>query len=263
MEQINSLSNAKVKLAVSLQQKKYRDKYNLFLLEGLRNAEMAVFSDVKIDMCFYTPEILQNPRAEKLIEKINCPAYEIPEHIYTKISDTKSPQGIMLVVQKNNCALSDLNINEKSFVVILDRLQDPGNIGTLIRTSDAMGATAIICLNGTVDIFAPKVVRSAMGSMFNVPFVVKVNEEDLLSFCQENDLKLYATALDKQAKAVWNVDYKCKCGIILGNEANGISDNLLSATSKIYIPMMGNAESLNVAVAGSMVMYERQRQIKI
>lgn len=261
MEQINSLSNAKIKLAISLQQKKYRDKHNLFLLEGIRNAETAVNAKAKINMCFCTTEILQNERAQKLIAKITCPLYEIPENIFSKISDTKSPQGLMLIVQKNDCNLNDLTITKKSCLLILDRLQDPGNIGTLIRTADALGVSGIICLNGTADIFAPKVVRSAMGSLFNLPFVIKVNETDLLSFCQKHDLILYATALNKQAKIVWDVNFANSCGIILGNEANGVSTQLLeNATVKIYIPMIGNAESLNVATAGAMIMYERHRQ---
>ena len=180
MEQINSTANPKIKLAVSLQQKKYRDKYNLFLLEGLRNAETAANAGAKIDMCFCTPEIVQNERAQKFLASLTCPIYEVSENIFSKISDTKSPQGLMLVVQKNDCSLNDLTILPKSCLLILDRLQDPGNIGTLIRTADALGAAAIICLNGTADVFSPKVVRSAMGSLFSLPFAVKVNEVDLL-----------------------------------------------------------------------------------
>ena len=261
MEQINSAANPKIKLAVSLQQKKYRDKYNLFLLEGLRNAETAANAGAKIDMCFCTPEIVQNERAQKFLASLTCPIYEVSENIFSKISDTKSPQGLMLVVQKNDCSLNDLTILPKSCLLILDRLQDPGNIGTLIRTADALGAAAIICLNGTADVFSPKVVRSAMGSLFSLPFAVKVNEVDLLSFCHKHDLKLYAAALDRQAKIVWNTDFTCGCGIILGNEANGVSAELLNnSTNKIYIPMTGSAESLNVATAGAMIMYERHRQ---
>lgn len=264
MERINSLSNAKVKLAVSLQQKKYRDKHGLFLLEGLRNAETAVSSGAKADMCFYVPAIWQNPRAQKFIEALDCRVYEVPENIYAKISDTKSPQGIMLIMKKNDCALRDLKVADESFFLVLDRLQDMGNIGTLIRTADAMGIDGIICLNGTADVFAPKVVRSAMGSLFNLPLVVKADEAELLSFCCKHDIKLCAAALDKEARAVWDADYKGGCAAVLGNEANGVGDFLLqNASYKIYIPMDGNAESLNVAVAGAMIMYERHRQIKI
>ena len=159
MEHINSLANPKIKLAVSLQQKKYRDKYNLFLLEGLRNAETAVNAGAKIDMCFCTPEIIQNKRAQKLLANITCSVYEIPENIFSRISDTKSPQGLMLVVHKNERSLDEWTITPGGCLLILDRLQDPGNIGTLIRTADALGAAGIICLNGTADVFSPKVVR--------------------------------------------------------------------------------------------------------
>lgn len=261
MEHINSLVNPKIKLAVSLQQKKYRDKYNLFLLEGLRNAETAVNAGAKIDMCFCTPEIIQNKRAQKLLANITCSVYEIPENIFSRISDTKSPQGLMLVVHKNERSLDEWTITPGGCLLILDRLQDPGNIGTLIRTADALGAAGIICLNGTADVFSPKVVRSAMGSLFSLPFAVKVTEDDLQVFCRKYDLKLYAAALDRQAQIVWNTDFSRSCGIILGNEANGVSERLLNfSAAKIYIPMLGSAESLNVATAGAMIMYERHRQ---
>lgn len=267
MELLTSPTNVKVKFAISLQQKKNRDKQKVFMLEGLRNAEMAVEAKADLQMCFCTDKILENSRANELIAKIEelkCPVYQLPEHIYAKLSDTDSPQGLMLIIKQKAYALNDLALSEKSFLLVLDRLQDPGNIGTLIRTADAMGVSAVICLNGTADIFSPKVVRSAMGSLFNLPICHKIKEDDLLSFAKEHDLKLYATALDEQAKPSWSVNYQEKniCAVILGNEANGISAKLLhSADERIYIPMQGNAESLNVANAGAMIIYERCRQI--
>ena len=262
MELITSLTNAKVKMALSLQQKKYRDKYQLFILEGIRNAEMVIAKNISVQMCFFTQKAFTNERGKSILEQLNFPCFEIPEHIYQKISDTQSPQGLMLILPIQNHNLDDLaTINKSGLYLILDRLQDPGNIGTIIRTADAMGVKAIICLNGTADIYSPKVVRSAMGSLFNLPIITKISEQDLLSFCQNHNLTLYATALDNSAKASWDISYPQDCAIILGNEANGVSDNLLDkCNAKIYIPMKGDAESLNVANAGSMIMYEYCRQ---
>lgn len=260
MELITSLTNAKVKMAISLQQKKYRDKNKLFLLEGIRNAEMMIAKNVEISMCFVTAKAINNERAKLLLEKLTCPCYEVPEHIYQKISDTQTPQGLMLIIPRHTLELTDIAKREGLYL-ILDRLQDPGNIGTLIRTADAMGVKAIICLNGTADIYSPKVVRSAMGSLFNLPIITKLSEENLINYCQQQNLSLYATALDDTAKASWDIAYPKSCAVILGNEANGVSNNLLEkCKAKVYIPMLGDAESLNVANAGAMIMYEYCRQ---
>ena len=172
MELITSLTNAKVKMALSLQQKKYRDKYQLFILEGIRNAEMVIAKNISVQMCFFTQKAFTNERGKSILEQLKCPCFEVPEHIYQKISDTQSPQGLMLILPIQNHNLNDLaTINKSGLYLILDRLQDPGNIGTIIRTADAMGVKAIICLNGTADIYSPKVVRSAMGSLFNLPII--------------------------------------------------------------------------------------------
>lgn len=262
IENITSVSNPKIKFAINLQQKKYRDKNELFLLEGIRNAEMALVQKADIDMCFCTQKALDNERTQRLVDELTCPIYLVPDNIYQKISDTVSPQGFMLVVKYQKINLDTFFATDKNgLYLILDRLQDPGNLGTIIRTADAMGINGIICLNGTADIYSPKVVRSAMGSLFNIHIINKISETDLLTLTAKNNIKLYATALDDSAKPCWHINYPKNCAIILGNEANGVSETLLTkCTEKIYIPMQGNAESLNVANAGAMIMYEYCRQ---
>ena len=262
-ETITSATNPKLKYIIGLQQRKNRDKEHVFILEGLRNAEMAVNATAKIKMCFCTKDILAQARGKQLIEKLSCPIYEISDHLYAKISDTKSPQGLMLIIEQNNKKLNEILASKsKSLYLILDRLQDPGNLGTIIRTADAMGISGIICLKGTADIFSPKVVRATMGSLFNLPIAIKIDEAELLSFAQDNALNLYATSLDQTAKPLWHTQFATKSAIILGNEANGISPKLLNnSQNKIYIPMSGNAESLNVATAAAMIIYEYTRQI--
>lgn len=265
-EVITSATNPKIKYVVNLQKRKYRDKEKVFILEGLRNAEMAVESSAIIKLCFCTKDILMQSRAESLIAKLSCPVYEVAEHVYSKISDTKSPQGLMLIVEQNNQTLTAIfeQTKPQAIYLILDRLQDPGNLGTIIRTADAMGIDGIICLQGTADIFSPKVVRAAMGSLFNLPIATKVDEVELLTYAKQQDFALYTTALDETAKPLWNVDFKQKCALVLGNEANGVSQNLLAnSKAKIFIPMQGKAESLNVATASAMIMYEYDRQQNI
>ena len=264
-ERIESAKNSKVKLAVSLRQKKYRGRHGIYLVEGLRSVEMALQTKNHIApvMCFFTAEILAaDEKLISLLQQLSCPLYEVSETIFAKLSDTQSPQGIMLAVKKPQSELAFLPIGEHSCLLVLDRVQDPGNLGTIIRTADALGADAVACLKGTADIYSPKTVRSAMGSLFNLPIVTDLDEEKLIAFSRQKGLKLYATALDETAVKSWQADLCAKCAIIMGNEANGISENLLAAAdAKIYIPMLGSAESFNVAVASSLILYERERKI--
>ena len=144
---------------------------------------------------------------------------------------------------------------------MLDGIQDPGNAGTIIRTADALGCTGVVCLEGTVDMFSDKVVRSSMGSIFNIPFLDNVSRSAFIDACHDNELNMIATALDKLALKHYLAEYNSPTAIVFGNEGNGISAEILeAASSKVYIPMSGKAESLNVASAAAIVLYEASRQ---
>lgn len=254
---------------MNLNKKKYRDKQGEFLLEGLRSAEMFLSSSgaglIEPRACFYTKELFAaKPEINELLAALHCPLYELPRELLEKISGTPSPQGIMLAAAKQPTALSDLaeiNSRNKCFLV-LDRVQDPGNLGTMIRTADAMGIDGVICLDGTADVYSPKTVRSTMGSLLALPIACGVSEQELLAFVKKEKLKLCVTALDEAAIKSWQADLNCGCAIVMGNEANGAASSLLAAADeKIYIPILGSAESLNVASACSMILYERMRKV--
>ena len=144
--------------------------------------------------------------------------------------------------------------------VVLDRVQDPGNLGTILRTADAAGMDGVILLKGTVDAFSPKVVRAAMGSLFHLPIVMDVEEAAFLEFVASKKLSLCATALDATAKPHFAADFCRPSAIVFGNEGSGVSAQILERAEKIYIPMFGEAESLNVAVSSAIVLYEAVRQ---
>lgn len=266
---IESSQNARFKAAMNLNKKKYRDRQGEFLLEGLRSAEMFSSSCgaglIEPRACFYTKEILAaKPETSELLAALHCPLYELPPDLLARLSDTPSPQGIVLAAAKQPTALSDLAKlpgRNKCFLV-LDRVQDPGNLGTMIRTADAMGIDGVICLAGTADVYSPKTVRSTMGSLLALPIACGVSEQELLDFLKQENLKLCATALDEAAVKPWQADLQSGCAVVMGNEANGASSLLLaSADEKIYIPILGSAESLNVASACSMILYERMRKV--
>ncbi len=282
MIQIESLTNPKIKLAAQLAKRMAREKTGKFLAEGVRLAEMAAASDWDVGYALVTPHAAGEPRAAAVIatlEENGVPVALVPESVYQKAGDTQTPQGLLLVLAQKQRSLDDLARLTKTSVsptgtatagasaaaqppcyVVLDRIQDPGNLGTILRTADAAGMAGLILLKGTTDIYSPKVVRAAMGSLFHLPVVSGVTEEAFLSFARESGLRLYATALDAKARPYDAADFTGPAAIIFGNEGQGVSETLLASSETLYIPMYGGAESLNVAVSTAIVLYEAVRQ---
>lgn len=265
-EIITSPQNQFIKLAVSLKQKKYRDDLSLFIVEGVRLVEEAAQSSWLVETCIYTTEVLQLDRVQQIIADLkskNCRMIQVPGILFAKITDTKAPQGIMVIAQKYTYQLSEVLITGmKPFFVVLDELQDPGNVGTIIRTAAAAGVTGVILTKGCTDVFASKVVRASMGSIFHVPIFEGVTNSDVISFFAKHKIDILATSLESS-----NVYFKADCNkslaIVFGNEANGVSPQLLEhAQDKLHIPLLGRVESLNVAASAAIILYEvvRQRQ---
>ena len=265
IERIDSPANKKVKLAAALKQRKQREKTGLFVAEGIRLCEMAADAGWQIEFGLLTSQILEQKRGAELVEKLtcqNCPLYEVPDNSFAKAAGTETPQGIMLVMAQKNPSLPAGAERDKPLYVVMDGVQDPGNAGTIIRTADAVGADGVILLKGTVDVYSDKAVRSTMGSIFHVPVYSGVTLDELTEFVQENGLQLLATALDETAKPHFLQDFTQGTAVVLGNEGNGVSQELLAAAQKTYIPMYGQAESLNVGMSAAIVLYEALRQRK-
>ena len=263
MERIASAANAKVKLASSLHRRKNREALQQFVAEGVRLVEMAAFSDWPAVFGLCTPAAAAEARVQRILVQLaarHCPVYEVTEEIYRKAADTQEPQGLLLVMGQRRTGLSELLAVPQPLLVVLDGIQDPGNAGTILRTADAVGCTGLVCLENTVDIFADKTVRAAMGSLFHVPVAAGVSAPELLAAAKEKELRLYATALDSGAQPHFAADYRQPAMIVFGNEGNGVTAELLAAAEKLYIPMVGQAESLNVAAAAAVVLYEALRQ---
>ena len=265
MEHIDSPANKKIKLAIALKQRKQREKNGLFVAEGLRLCEMAAESDWQISYGLLTRQLTCQERGRALAERLaeqGCSLYEVPETLFAKAAGTETPQGIMLVMAQKNPSLSAGAERDKPLYVVMDGVQDPGNAGTIIRTADAVGADGVILLKGTVDVYSDKAVRSTMGSIFYVPVYSGVTLDELTEFVQESGLQLLATALDEMAKPHFQQDFTQGTAVVLGNEGNGVSQELLAAAQKTYIPMYGQAESLNVGMSAAIVLYEALRQRK-
>ena len=250
---ITSKDNELVKYIKKLKDKKYREEYNVFLVEGLKMVEEAIKEKAKIEKIIICEEFLSDNLNQKelLYELAKEDVVYVNDKIFKYITDVVSPQGILAIVQKNK--ISEINYKENLFL-ILDNIQDPGNMGTILRTADSIGLNQIIILKGSADCCNQKVVRSSMGAIFRINII---ETQDLIKTVKElkkHKIKIYATDL-KTDKTIYDVEYK-KTAIVIGNEANGVSKELLEiADERIKIPMRGKAESLNASVATGIILY--------
>lgn len=241
-----------IKLVRKLGQKKFRNELKLFVAEGLRLCEEV--PPAQVEFGFYTQEFLSEPRGRILVERLKN-LEEIPAATMEKLSDTQTPQGILLVIKQKFSMLEE--VAAKKIIVALDGVQDPGNVGTILRTAAAFDC-AVILLEGSAEIFNPKVVRSSMGAIFYLP-VMTMTRADFLSAMSSREI--LAAAVDTTAEIYFRHDFKKNpVAIVFGSEAVGVSKEILDAARKIFIPMSGHAESLNVATSAAIILSEVIRQ---
>ena len=255
---ITSKDNESVKHIRKLKEKKYRDEYNEYIIEGIKLIKEAIMEKANIktivvcDNCNKQEEIGQTLLYD--IAKYNC--IYVDEKVFFSISDVQNPQGILAVVEKNNV----LGIDYKQDIIIgLDDVQDPGNIGTILRSIDSAGLSQVILSKRSGDVYNPKVVRSTMGAIFRVNMIETDDLIKTLKAVKRQKFEIASTCLDTD-KLIYDVDYTKKV-IVVGNEANGVSKEVQTLSDiKMKIPMLGKTESLNAAVATSIVIYEYIRK---
>ncbi len=263
-EFITSPANKLIKEVASLSHKKYRDTLGKFLAEGVRLVEECEKSGWPVEYCLYTEAAATRERTSQLIKKLaaaGCQLVVVPETLYNKISDTEQPQGIMAVLKKRQSKVDCMVTgNQVPLLVVLDGVQDPGNAGAIIRTADAAGCTGVIALKGSVDLYAGKTVRATMGSLFHIPLAEGVTLAELIAALAQGGVSLLATSLHNSV-VYYQAHLNRPVAVVLGNEGQGVSTELLAAADAcLTIPLVGQAESLNVAVAAGVVLYEAVRQ---
>ena len=259
MQVISSKDNETIKQIRKLKDKKYRDQNNEFIIEGIKLLKEAIQEKAKIKIIVVCDDCEKNGTLDKKllyeIAKYNC--IYVTEKVFNLITDVSNPQGVLAVVEKNN-NIKDINFND-DLILILDNLQDPGNLGTIIRTLDSINLKQIIISKGSGDVFNPKVVRSSIGSIFRVKVLESDNLEKTIKELKKHKFTVMATDLNTNS-SIYDEKYS-KCAIIIGNEANGVSEEILNlADKKIKIPMLGKTESLNASVATGIILYEYVRQ---
>lgn len=259
MQVITSKDNEFVKYVKKLKEKKYRDQSQEFIIEGIKLVKEAIEEKANIkqiiicDNCEDSGIIPKDLMYE--IAKYNC--VYVTENILKTMSDVNAPQGIMAIIERNN---NENNIDyNQDIIVVLDDMQDPGNLGTILRTVDSIGLNQILVSKGTADCYNPKVVRSTMGAIFRIKIIECADLEQTLKEIQKNNFKLVVSSLQTN-NSLYDINFNKKV-IIIGNEAKGVEPQIQKmADEKIKIPMLGKTESLNASVATGIILYEYVRQ---
>ena len=258
-EILTSPKNPHIQLARSLlEQSKARRKHNSFAAEGARVLEDGLASAAPLQFILYKSSL--TPRAKSVLgqTKPEQLAFEVEDHLFESLSDTEASQGIL-------CVFSVPEIHQPAkpgFVLILDQLRDPGNLGTILRSAEAAGVQAVCLPPGTTDVWAPKVVRSGMGAHFRLP-LLQWPWEAISAYVEE--LAVFHADMQGQ-ESLWQADFRGRTALLIGGEAEGISpEGQQLATHSVRIPMTGKTESLNAAVSASVLMFEvlRQRSQKV
>ncbi len=247
IKEIASTKNETYKYIKSLQTKKARMKNRQYTIEGIKSVRDAISAGADIAYIAVSDKLNEEFSAENI--------YVIKDEIFAPLCDTDSPQGVIAVI---NMPKEDDRELEKDLYLLCDKVNDPGNMGTIIRICDAADC-GLLLMEDTVDIYSPKTVRASMGSFFHIKARCGLTKEDILKMKAEG-YKVISGALSENTIDFKEADYSGKTIIVVGNEANGISDDILSISdTMVKIPIYGRAESLNVAVAASLLVYEAKR----
>lgn len=258
MQIITSKDNEIIKNVRKLKEKKYRDLNNEYIVEGVKMIKEAILEDAKIKLIVVCEDNANSGAIDKklLYEIAKYECIYVSKKVFDLITDVQTPQGMLAVIEKENS--EDKIDYTEDVIVVLDGIQDPGNLGTILRTIDSCGLKQVIVSKETADSYNPKVVRSTMGAIFRVKVIESNNLIDTLKNMRKHKYKIMATSLETN-NSIYDVDYNKKV-IVIGNEANGVEKEILDiADEKIKIPMLGKTESLNASVATAVILYEYVR----
>jgi len=259
---IESPSNQRIRVFKSLATGKGRREHGRFQLEGLSLVEEALGADVAIDAVYWCPERASGSREQALVEALSTKAevFEVSERVLEQMSSTVTPQPIAAEGRIPDRRLADVSVSERCLIIAPFETQDPGNLGTMVRTAHAVGATALVGLGNCVDAYSPKVVRATMGSLFHLPVIPRAQPGEFLEWCATNEVEVAAATVHTE-RSLYEVGLAPRTAVLLGGETQGLPDELMGErVRKLAIPMPGGAESLNVAVAAALMMYEYRRQ---
>ncbi|MGC2063416.1 MAG: RNA methyltransferase [Thermodesulfovibrionales bacterium] len=259
---ITSSANPHIREMLSILRRRTEAGDRFFLIEGIHLVEMALDADAAIKEVFFTTQFDAKEEGVRLLNRLAAGGIRLVEvtgQIMSRLTDTETPQGIVAVVRHQAKRLGDLRLSSRPLLVVLDRIQDPGNLGTIIRTSDAASAAAVLLLPSTCDPFMQKTIRSTAGSIFNIP-VIQAGLDELTAFLGLAEVKLAVASADAPS-SLYEADLSGPIALVFGNEAQGVSSEVKEAADLSFrVPIIGKAESLNVATAAAVCVYEAVRQ---
>lgn len=260
MEKITSLQNPKIKNIVKLAKAKERKSQNLFILEGARELSLALTSSYTIDSVYYCDEIFEKSDYPEVLESISDDfKYEVSKQVFEKIAYRDGSDGLIALIKPKSHTLADIKLSENPFIIVLEAVEKPGNLGAILRTADAAQVDAVIVCDPLTDVYNPNAIRSGIGCVFSVQTAICTSQE-ALDWLRMNKIKIYAAEL-RTSDWYQDVDYREASAIIMGTEADGLTKFWLDeADHRIKIPMRGKIDSLNVSVSTAVITFEAIRQ---
>lgn len=260
-ETITSRDNPQVKLAAALlARRKEREETGLFVAEGLRLCLDAADSGVAIRTLLLTPEASERYPETDRLRRAAGRTLIISGALAERIADTRSPQGVFAICEKLDIRRCAVTIKGSGHYLLLENIQDPGNLGAMLRTADALGIDGVFLGGGCADLYSPKVLRGSMGGIFRVPFSAADSLLPVIARLREAGVPVYAAALEETALTAGKVDFSRGGAVLVGNEGSGLPEELIAAcTAGLMIPMAGGANSLNAAVAAAILLWEMKR----
>ena len=259
IEKITSIQNHRIKNIVKLQQKSSERKaQNLIVIEGLREITLSIKSGIEIKSIFFCSEIISFDRIREISTDENQ-IFDISRDVYHKIAYRESTEGILVLAKPRFLNLSDLKLRDIPFIIILESVEKPGNLGAILRTADASNVDAVIVCDPLTDIYNPNAIRSSVGCIFTKQ-IVTCSSDEAIEWLKQNKIKSYAAALTAK-KFYHETDFKISSAIIMGTEADGLTNKwLIGADEQIKIPMNGEIDSLNVSTSCAILVFEAMRQ---
>lgn len=260
-ELITSKQNPIVRHVRALHNKKHREENRQFFVEGVKLIQEAIKEGVSISFLLFSDDFDYNEfimQSEESIDHINT--FRLSGRIFNDISDCSTPQGLIAVINRKDNSISDLLCKDEFFLVILDEVRDPGNVGTIIRTLDAAGSDGLVLLGGCADPYSPKTIRSTMGSIFRVPVHEIDDSKEFFANLKKLGTHIMVGHVKGEDLFAWKGGHE-RIALVVGNESNGVKEDILRiATSTVTIPMSGKTDSLNAATAAGLMAYEIYRK---
>ncbi len=259
---ITSVQNPRIKVAARLRDRQGRNDQGRIVIDGLREIRLALAAGIDVIELYFFSGLCENEEHQRLLaeaEQQGAELIEVAPHVMEKLSFGHRVEGLVAVAQPPQKSLADLKLGADPFVVVVEAIEKPGNLGAILRTADAAGVSALIVADGRTDLFNPNAIRASLGAIFTVP-VCAANGDEALAWLREQKCRLLATRVNGSAEYT-QADFRGSVAIILGSEAHGLSERWQSAdVSTLRLPMLGRVDSLNLSATAAVLFYEALRQ---